>query len=81
MEKSTTGPWSYKHEMLRWFTILKDGYFICRARGEANAKLIAAAPDLLEALQKADEELAANGYRETQWPRPQISAAIKKATQ
>ncbi len=34
---------------------------------------------LEEALRKADEELAAAGYRSTQWPRPQISAALSRS--
>lgn len=39
-----------------------------------------AAPDMLEALRKADIELSSAGYRPTEWPRPQIRAAITKAT-
>lgn len=33
---------------------------------------------LRAALRKADEELAANGYRDTQWPRPDIRAALEE---
>ena len=47
----------------------------------ADMRTIAALPaddrvaKLLEALRKADNELASAGYRLTQWPRPQITAA------
>ena len=33
---------------------------------------------LRAALRKAEEELAANGYRDTQWPRPDIRAALEE---
>jgi hypothetical protein len=45
----------------------------------ANARLIAAAPDMLEALKAADRELAFAGH-ESEWPtRAQIIAAIARA--
>ena len=48
--------------------------------GEANARLIAAAPDLLEALHAADQTFAQNGLLACHAARQQISAAILKAT-
>jgi len=34
---------------------------------------------LITALEKADEELKSAGYRDTQWPRPEIARALSKA--
>lgn len=48
--KHTPGPWYVRVYFGRHFNIFKDGYWICRVRGEENANLIAAAPELLEAL-------------------------------
>lgn len=42
----------------------------------ANAVLEAKVAGLAEALKKADTALSDEGYRETQWPRPQIRAAL-----
>ena len=42
----------------------------------ANAALEAKVAGLAEALKKADTALSDEGYRETQWPRPQIRAAL-----
>ena len=47
----------------------------------ANARLIAAAPDLLEALQHAIDWLDAAGIAETMPVQVQARAAISKATQ
>lgn len=46
-------------------------------RGEIG-RLRAENERLRAVLKKADEELAANGYRDTQWPRPDIRAALEE---
>lgn len=45
---------------------------------DANKHIRAENERLRAALRKADEELAANGYRDTQWPRPDIRAALEE---
>ena len=47
---------------------------------EANARLIAASPDMLDALIEADDFLGCMGIPEDAEPRIQIRAAIAKAT-
>lgn len=97
--KYTPGPWQIKKghigDKVTFFVSpngVYDGihihwgekrYGIPTQESEANAKLIAAAPDLLEALQSA-KELISN-YRlkkevPTQGTWDEIEAAIKKAT-
>lgn len=55
--KHTKGPWDFFSGMGGWYINSKEGKTVADAYGEnkeeakANAKLIAAAPDLLEALQ------------------------------
>jgi len=47
--------------------------------GEANARLIAAAPDMLAALDLIERELTADGWTDKFGPLAQIRAAIAKA--
>lgn len=84
----TPGPWRLEHRGST-FIVDKpgDGYItrdVCRMDAstmsalarEANARLIAAAPDLLSALVLARKKLEEEGY----FPTPEIEAAIAKAT-
>ena len=57
MSKHTTGPWEVQHEYARHHSINKDGYWIGRCKGAENARLIAAAPDLLDALKALTHSL------------------------
>lgn len=48
--KGTPGPWHYDDELGGVYS--KGGQFVCDVTDKNNANLIAAAPELLEALQK-----------------------------
>jgi len=88
--KHTPGPWTYqdstqtvfsKHEDHKFSLIAKIATGEDRAEEDANALLIAAAPELLEALQKLGQETApfiatAIGSRN-----PNILAAVQKANE
>ena len=90
--KHTKGEWRYS-ELYQVITD-EEGYSIAQESGlkhskdwEANAKLISAAPDLLEALILAnkliDELDKASDYRETEFhyeTQHKINNAINKAT-
>lgn len=93
--KHTPGPWyhhkasGYEHAMGGWVSATesrRDGVPICDIRGtqgqpyEANARLIAAAPDLLSALQVAELMLRQRGLGMTGEYR-QIEDALAKAVQ
>lgn len=85
MSKHTPGPWNIEfrpeHWERRWEISESDGACICvgddwetpfRSEGDANARLISAAPDLLEAcqtfaewLRREDEGLPAGIVRDT----------------
>ncbi len=95
-EEHTKGPWRIQREQLsplsskEGFTIITESFDIVSGhlaiRKEADAKLIAAAPDLLEALKAAKEHLEYYGYGDS-WEREcaiglptMIEYAITKAT-
>ena len=88
--KFTPGPWIAKElDGAGWVDIVKlnDGgresvpFAACKHFDqEANARLIAAAPELLDALHAADQTFAQNGLLACHAARQQISAAIAKAT-
>ena len=88
--KFTPGPWIAKElDGAGWVDIVKlnDGgresvpFAACKHFDqEANARLIAAAPELLDALHAADQTFAQNGLLACHAARQQISAAILKAT-
>ena len=84
----TKGPWSAIEAQRGFIVTAIDGFYdiaVVRNMGnednKANARLIAAAPDLLEALQHAVDWLNAAGIAETMPVQLQARAAIKKATQ
>lgn len=95
MSKSshTPGPWAVEdHDGKTWVVAYcgdDDPWFVCEPepfigpgttdRAPANAHLIAAAPDLYAALERAETHLCDLNVRETEWPRPQIRAALRKA--
>ncbi len=88
MSKHTKGPWTasgFDEEYTDQINIKGDGFYVAAAiwmgnpgEQEANARLIAAAPELLEALeavlQQVDDD---SSYEEM---RADIRAAIAKAT-
>ena len=78
MSKHTPGPWAIYVNAPSDIVIRKmskDGYELCSiarvSSGYANARLIAAAPELLEALADCVEHM--------HWTQPQGEAALKKA--
>ena len=81
MSKHTPGPWAIRQEKEGWCRIYapKDYYVggeIAHYVSNANANLIAAAPDMLEALQSLIAcDFGANGWTETA-----EQAAIKART-
>lgn len=86
-DKHTPGPWKHRHTPLRG--IANDVYCVDWSEdqeevaeivhGEANARLIAAAPDLLEACETAVSILRALGHTRG-GSYEDICAAIAKAT-
>ena len=85
MSKHTPGPWAIYVNALSDIVIRKmskDGYELCSiarvSSGYANARLIAAAPELLEALEACDALLSLNIPFEGEITR-RIRAAIAKA--
>lgn len=92
MSKHTPGPWCIRAERYRFIHVYATGGGICHldtvdGEGAANARLIAAAPDLLLALQMA---MPALDLVRAQFPRhpgddsidvvAAARAAIRKAT-
>jgi hypothetical protein len=81
--KWTQGPWAWKHDNL-WEMIADDirGDLVMKTSGvenEYDLDLIAAAPDLYEALDLAMYYLAGNGYLDDDGPMPSIISALAKA--
>lgn len=85
----TPGPWNIgtKNGARVWSengeTLIADADVSESLRKEikkANARLIAAAPDLLAALKEADEDFAREGFDKDGPYRAHIIAAIAKAT-
>lgn len=84
MTNHTPGPWVVIEGRFAW-TIGKWPYIIAEisnvAEYKANARLIAAAPDLLAALQACDEAMEYMSEYDIPITLPeQVKAAIKKAT-
>ena len=90
MGKHTTGPWNVGTGE-NSDSVMAKGYFIATCHDAAgydsddrtieyNAKLIAAAPDLLEALQSALQTAKFEKHAARPWHH-EARAAIKKATQ
>lgn len=90
--KHTAGVWIPHFDGNRWFVRLQEdalqfGYVeICEVNGpehedEANARLIAAAPELLEAAKEAIQELGRIGHQDNpEFPEFQkLCAAVDKA--
>lgn len=95
--KHIPGPWHtspsksfyvFAHGSLSEQVGVEDGPFVCSASTQANARLIAAAPELLEALRRLLSEadsltIAHNGTPgiSDRWPASALArAAIAKAT-
>ncbi len=94
MNKHTPGPWAAEFGSYGSFAIeaeragIGGGLLVLASRNQhplladqmhANARLIAAAPDLLEALRTADRTFAENGLLACHAARQEIRAAIAKA--
>lgn len=89
MSKHTSGPWQWTQHFDPTISIYKDGfgqiarlYDSSAGTGKANARLIAAAPDLLEALQGMIEVVSNTEYGEIdrKLAVKDARAAIAKAT-
>lgn len=83
-EKWTPGPWIVDFDLcdeegpldvpeVNGRILDQDNCVVCQASTEANALLIAAAPDLYDALQVIEHALPPSKYKEI------VSAALKKA--
>ena len=87
MSQHTAGPWAYDENLMAEGTfdiygLREDGEYDPKI-GEvyscgADARLIAAAPELLEALRIADRALDVAGYQDVQPVRAAILAAIAR---
>ena len=67
--RPTPGPWSADKWATGWTVSAPDSHYsVCHLEGcnnaDANARLIAAAPDLLAALEKAADYMGEMGYPE-----------------
>ena len=86
----TPGPWKQERALYRYYEITREGYWVARTRGAENARLIASAPILLEALKAVtlelhycSQQLCESGWTEGSTVRNALSnarAAIAKAT-
>jgi hypothetical protein len=80
MSKHTPGPWTAEHGSDDYFYVAtEDGVSFPRDEQKANAHLIAAAPEMLEALKLVRESGLADEYGASA-VEDAINAAIKKAT-
>jgi hypothetical protein len=89
--KHTPGPWRYQESSDAYTHIVRAGenYFICQlpqdtsGKAEANARLIAAAPDLLAALQaffdSGKDVVKAGGCAPTRWDFRELQDAWQAA--
>jgi hypothetical protein len=80
--KHTQGEWKLERDHFDNHIIFCDGFHLAEIRSIADAKLMVAAPDLLEALQNALASLLAlTGNPTEEWEEvKQAKAAINKAT-
>ena len=85
MSKHTPGPWQWTQHFDPTISIYKDGfgqiarlYDSSAGTGKANARLIAAAPDLLDALQSIIEDIDSEFGTDCDYNKAR--AAIAKAT-
>lgn len=87
MSAHTPGPWTYGHDGHGAYSIESDvcgGWQICYVRNEANARLIAASPDLLKVAQSFRQKLSTYvsvypGDKELRRLLEECDAAIAKA--
>ena len=84
MSKHTPGPWELWGTASPSQVIAAENYFVAQTLGrndEANARLIAAAPDLLDALKdlKAQVETFCAQFGESDFETGRAAAAIAKA--
>lgn len=85
MSKHTPGPWGYTmrgNYMRLYMPCSLDGDVARGYVGEANARLIAAAPELLDACMELMDEAEMGGSSPAEWDaiRARARAAIAKAT-
>lgn len=76
MSKHTPGPWAWKNEQL----FGRDRVSVCASENTPDARLIAAAPDLLEALQEVLAAADGGGWSAIDPSFKKQRDAIAKAT-
>lgn len=85
--KHTPGPWSCRRDAQYYYSVYADELRVATAsdliadKGKANARLIAAAPDLLEVAQRIlDRGYVSESIEEERGDHNRLVAAIAKAT-
>ena len=81
--KHTKAPWSYQHVYGKTYSVQCAGgqYHIGTVRAKQNARLIAAAPELLDALTNLLNRIELEGCTPLDWAEFEAGrAAIAKAT-